>query len=184
MKFNKITGVVLILLGLQIFILALFQSSELVQTAVALLIGLIFIFIGIKLYKRQYSINNKKDNYYNSSDKPIKKEIHTVQFTVAGSFLEERQSTLRKMYNDEFEHGDESVMSGNDQDGIIYLEAEPNNEHDKNAIAVHNRLYGQIGYVSRNKTHLIRLGNDYKVIWEILKEGRDFYMELTIQQKY
>lgn len=68
----------------------------------------------------------------------------------------------------------QQILSGMNPDEAVFLEREPNNLHDKNAIKVMT-LHGQVGYV----------GKDYAAILaEMMDAGRKFRAKIDTLDTY
>lgn len=129
----------------------------------------------------------------------IKDEHGKIEFEVAGTFVEERQKTIKKFIKDEIKNGTIDAYGGLTtkeikspsnknieiyeipegqswkgsfkNNGYVILEREIDNEHDKNAIKIVLEEYNQIGYVPKNKN--IEIG-------KLLDENKIISFEMVI----
>lgn len=109
-------------------------------------------------YNWSYDTNshNLKDNIYSN-----KKDLSYEDYiTVSGSFetyivgntYEGRQEKFKKYVEDTYG----SLFFRINEIGTIYLESDPDNPYDKNAIKVMHNDIGQLGYIPKDQTKYIR----------------------------
>lgn len=116
-----------------------------------------------------------------------KKEWHDFRCEVKGHFLPVRQRVLsrafRDSYDPEYDDHDETLLS----DCLEFI-SEPDNEYDSNAIGIHIRTMGQIGYIPKDQTgelkETIHLDQDFKSYLTIYREGSKYFADLQVLQKY
>lgn len=115
-----------------------------------------------------------------------KKEWHDFRCEVKGHFLPVRQRILSRAFRDNYEpeiEHDETQLS----DCLEFI-LEPDNEYDPNAIRVHIRSLGQIGYIPKDQTgelkETIHLDQDFKSYLTIYREDGEYFADLQVLQKY
>lgn len=123
----------------------------------------------------------------------------SIEFEVAGTFVEERQKLIKKFIKDEIKNGMIEAYGGLStkkikekyegievyeipeghiwkefykNNGYIKIEREPDNEYDKNAVKIVLKEYGRIGYVPKSQNVEVA-----KILEE--KENISFKMEIT-----
>lgn len=108
-----------------------------------------------------------------------KKVITRGEYKVKGVTYDDRQKKLREIYtrckkdNDRFGYFDEDAGEAVSSANHTFV-PEPNNEYDKNAIAIVDPIEGQIGYIPKNKTREIMPEYVSKSYLSV-KKGEDFY---------
>lgn len=115
-----------------------------------------------------------------------KKEWHDFRCEVKGHFLPDRQRVLSRAFRDSYDpeiENDETQLS----DCLEFI-PEPDNEYDPNAIGVHIRSLGQIGYIPKDQTGelkgIIHLDQDFTSYLTIYREGSKYFADLQVLQKY
>lgn len=115
-----------------------------------------------------------------TSYKPPKKKVK-IAFDVKGTFLEERQKVLARMFTHYKQDRDKDYVVG--QNGIELI-AEPTNEYNPNAIQVISSSFGTMGYVPRAQTHEIDLSEPFTTLWSIEKaDNGEYFAHVTLKQK-
>ena len=140
-----------------------------------------------KLNKILKVLRDEVDKAKAPRPKKHKKKWHTFTCEVKGHFLHERQRVLFKVFKDNYDKEIDDVDETSTSNCIEFIE-EPNNKHDANAIAIHVRGYGQIGYVPRVQTKELRetihLEDDFKSYLNIYKSDKEYFADLLVEQKY
>ena len=131
-------------------------------------------------------VENFRDSLEEYREANPKKEWHDFRCEVKGHFIPVRQRVLSRAFRDsykpEIEH-DETQLSN-----CLEFILEPDNEYDHNAIGIHIRSLGQIGYIPKDQTEefkeTIHLEQDYRSYLTIYKEGNKYFADLQVLQKY
>ncbi len=124
----------------------------------------------------------KKDRkYYGPSiiKNNNKKVVTREEYKVKGVTYEDRQEKLSAIYkrcrddHDRFGYFDEKAREAVSSANHTFV-PEPDNEYDKNAIAVVDPIEGQIGYIPKKKTRKI-IPEYVSKSYLSVKKGEDFY---------
>lgn len=108
-----------------------------------------------------------------------KKVVTREEYKVKGVTYDDRQEKLSAIYtrckedNDRFGYFDEEAHEAVSSANHTFV-PEPDNEYDKNAIALVDPIEGQIGYIPKNKTREIMPEYVSKSYLSV-KKGEDFY---------
>lgn len=108
-----------------------------------------------------------------------KKVVTREEYKVKGVTYEDRQEKLSAIYtrckedNDRFGYFDEKTREAVSSAYHTFV-PEPDNEYDKNAIAIVDPIEGQIGYIPEKKTREIMPEYVSKSYLSV-KKGEDFY---------
>jgi HIRAN domain len=109
-------------------------------------------------YSWSYDTNyhTLKDNIFNNKKNLSYKDYITVSGSfetfIVGNSYEGRQEKFEKYIEDTYG----SLFLRINEIGTIYLESEPDNLYDKNAIKVMHNEIGQLGYIPKEQTKYIR----------------------------
>lgn len=107
------------------------------------------------------------------------------QCDVKGHFLEDRQKILSRVFKTN--HDPDSSYNDITLSNCLEFIPEPGNRHDHNAIGIHIRGMGQIGYIPKDQTGRFReticLDQDFISYLTIYKDGKEYFADLQVRQK-